>query len=225
MAGQSNMAGRAKISPSDTIRNPRVFTINREGNLITASEPLHTYEEGLKGLDCGISFSNEIFMKVPDSVNVILIPVAVGGSSITKWIGDSIHRNVKLLSNFRSKLRVGAEYGVVKAILWHQGESDATAEGSKDYKLKLKNLFALFRNSAGDNSLPIITGHIGTFNLQNKYSNSINDAIDQVDSEDKNVYLIPTADFTDIGDKLHFDAKSQRIMGIRMADEYLKNLK
>lgn len=224
MAGQSNMAGRAIVSPSDTISSPRILTINREGNLIKAAEPLHNFEEKLKGLDCGVSFANEILAHVSDSVNIILIPVAVGGSSINKWTGDSIHRNVKLLSNFRDKLQIGANYGIVKAILWHQGESDATVQGSKDYQLKLKNIFASFRSIARDKQITIITGHIGEF-AENKYIENINKAIDIADAEDENVYRICTDDFNDIGDNLHFDAPSQRKMGIRMARKYLETLK
>ncbi|MHC0442529.1 sialate O-acetylesterase [Flavobacterium sp. 3-210] len=224
MAGQSNMAGRAKVSPLDTISSPRIFSINKEGNLIRAREPLHDFEERMKGLDCGVSFANEILAHVNDSVNIILVPVAVGGSSINKWIGDSIHRNIKLLSNFRDKLQVGSNYGTIKAILWHQGESDATAQGSKDYQLKLKNIFASFRSIADNQQMTVITGHIGEF-VDNKYIKNINKAIDAVDTEDENVYTIPTEDFTNIGDNLHFDALSQRKMGIRMAQKYLETLK
>ncbi|BDU25773.1 acetylxylan esterase [Flavobacterium sp. GSB-24] len=224
LAGQSNMAGRAKVSPLDTISSPRILTINKDGNLIKAREPLHDFEESMKGLDCGVSFANEILAHANDSVNIILIPVAVGGSSINKWIGDSIHRNIKLLSNFRDKLQMGANYGTVKAILWHQGESDATAQGSKDYHLKLKNIIASFRSIADNQQITVITGHIGEF-TDNKYIKNINKAIDAVDSEDENVYTIPTDDFTNIGDNLHFDAPSQRKMGIRMAQKYLETLK
>lgn len=225
MAGQSNMAGRAVVDPADTINSQRILTINGLGNFIPASEPLHNFEEGRKGLDCGVSFANQIIAHISDSINIILIPVAVGGSSINKWIGDSIHRNIKLLSNFRYKLQTAAKYGTLKAILWHQGESDATADRIVDYKLKLKKIFALFRNIANDDSLPVLTGHIGVFNLQNECIKSINNAIDATAAEDENVYTIITDDFTHIGDNLHFDALSQRKMGIRMAQKYIETLK
>ena len=83
----------------------RLLTINKDGQLIIAKEPLHFYEPNLTGLDCGYSFGTTLLKNIPDSISVFLIPTAVGGSSISQWLGDSVHRNVKLFSNFLGKLR------------------------------------------------------------------------------------------------------------------------
>ena len=40
LAGQSNMAGRGKVEPVDTIPDIRVFTINKEGELLLAKSIL-----------------------------------------------------------------------------------------------------------------------------------------------------------------------------------------
>jgi len=42
------------------------------------------------------------------------LPTAVGGSSIAQWINDAYHRNVKLYSNFKDKITLGQEYGIIK---------------------------------------------------------------------------------------------------------------
>ena len=39
MAGQSNMVGRAFVSPSDTIPNHRILSINSKNKLIEGKEP------------------------------------------------------------------------------------------------------------------------------------------------------------------------------------------
>lgn len=44
MAGQSNMAGRGIVEPEDTMPDKRVLSINKNGELIVAKEPLHWYE-------------------------------------------------------------------------------------------------------------------------------------------------------------------------------------
>ena len=66
MAGQSNMAGRAFVEPSDTISNKRILTIDKNDKWIYAKEPLHFYEPTMAGLDCGLSFSHKILDSIPE---------------------------------------------------------------------------------------------------------------------------------------------------------------
>ena len=57
MAGQSNMAGRGIVEPEDTVSNKRILSINKDGQIVIAKEPLHFYETERTGLDCGLSFA------------------------------------------------------------------------------------------------------------------------------------------------------------------------
>lgn len=222
MAGQSNMAGRGTVEPKDTISNPRILSINSKGELIIAKEPLSLYEPSMKGLDCSLSFGRELLRHIPDSISVLIIPTAVGGSSIDQWIGDSLHREVKLFSNFRQKVVIAKSYGEVKGLLWHQGESDAKEQLVKTYSKKLNVLFEKFRTTIENDKLPILTGEIGTFTAENKFQNAINEAIVKNAKKDEHNFLIETQDFKDKGDKLHFDANSQRLMGERFAQKYIE---
>lgn len=222
MAGQSNMAGRGKVEPMDTIANSRIISINENGELILAKEPLNRYEPNLKGLDCGMSFGNELLQHIPDSVSILLIQTAIGSSSIDQWIEDSLHRNINLLSNFREKVILAKKFGTIKGLLWHQGESDAKELLVINYSEKLSVLFQNFRTIVENKKLPILTGEIGTFKTDSTFQNTINDCIVNNAKKDKYTFLIQTNDFTDRGDKLHFDSKSQRKMGIRFAQKYLE---
>lgn len=222
MAGQSNMAGRGKVEPMDTIANSRIISINENGELILAKEPLNRYEPNLKGLDCGMSFGNELLQRIPDSVSILLIQTAIGSSSIDQWIEDSLHRNINLLSNFREKVILAKKFGTIKGLLWHQGESDAKELLVINYSEKLSVLFQNFRTIVENKKLPILTGEIGTFKTDSTFQNTINDCIVNNAKKDKYTFLIQTNDFTDRGDKLHFDSKSQRKMGIRFAQKYLE---
>src|SRR5690606_21827038 len=125
LAGQSNMAGRGFVEPQDTIPTERVLTINKKGEIIVAKEPLHFYEPTMTGLDCGLSFGKELVEQLPGSVSILLLPTAVGGSSIQRWLGDSSFRDVPLYANFEEKVHIGKNHGTIKGILWHQGENDA----------------------------------------------------------------------------------------------------
>jgi hypothetical protein len=101
LAGQSNMAGRGLVEPEDTVVNKWILSIDADGKLVYAKEPLHFYEPTMTGLDCGVAFGRTLLKTLPPGVSVLIIPTAVGGSSIAQWLGDSIHRNVRLLTNFR----------------------------------------------------------------------------------------------------------------------------
>lgn len=222
LAGQSNMAGRGLVQPQDTVPDSRIITLNSNDEIVAAKEPLHLYEPSLTGLDCGLSFAKEIIQHVPNDVQVMMIPTAVGGSSISQWLGDSVHRNVKLYSNFLHLLTTAKQYGIVKAILWHQGEADANEKNIPLYRERLGMLFTKFREASGNNYLPVLIGQLGPFAKYQPNFGRINHEIEQYAATDNYSAVIFTQDLKDRGDSLHFDSKSQRIMGKRFAQKYFE---
>lgn len=222
LAGQSNMAGRGQVEPQDTIPNKRILSINKDGQLVFAKEPLHWYEPERTGLDCGYSFGKTIIKHTPDSISVLIIPTAIGGSSISQWLGDSLYRNVKLFSNFLSKVELAKQYGIVKAILWHQGESDANDRDIPLYKERLQILFTKFRSAIGNDNLPVLMGELGSFSKDKEHFSLINESIHNYSATDRNSSVILTADLKHKGDSLHFNSAGQRTMGKRFAEAYLK---
>ena len=222
LAGQSNMAGRGLVAPCDTLQQHRILTVNMGRQWVLAREPLHFYEPRLTGLDCGLSFARELIRHLPDSVSIALMPCAVGGSSIRQWLGDSLHRNVRLLSNFSSMVDLAKRYGTVRAVLWHQGESDASPEGIMQYEQHLGKLISTFRQLAGSPYLPVLIGELGAFAPPEKQQrwDSINFIIHQVASRDVNTFVIGTGDLETRGDSVHFNAAGQRSMGWRFARMY-----
>jgi hypothetical protein len=223
LAGQSNMAGRGIVEPQDTVANKRILSINKNGQLIMAKEPLHFYEPNLAGLDCGYSFGKAMIKNIPDSISILLLPTAVGGSSISQWLGDSIFRNVKLFSNFLAKTAIGKQYGTIKGILWHQGESDATEKNIPRYSERLSILFTRFRKAVGNDNLPILLGELGSFSKNKEGFELINKAIHNYSVQDASTAVIFTGDLKHKGDSLHFNSKAQRTMGKRFAAVYLQN--
>jgi Carbohydrate esterase, sialic acid-specific acetylesterase len=223
LAGQSNMAGRGIVEPQDTVPNKRILSINKNGQLIMVKKPLHFYEPNLAGLDCGYSFGKAMIKNIPDSISILLLPTAVGGSSISQWLGDSLFRNVKLLSNFIAKVEIGKQYGTIKGILWHQGESDANEKNIPLYSERLSVLFTKFRKAIGNDNLPILLGELGSFSKNKEGFGLINKTIHNYSSQDANTTVISTGDLKHKGDSLHFNSKAQRTMGKRFAAVYLQN--
>lgn len=221
LAGQSNMAGRGSIEGIDTLSSGRILSIDENGKLIPAKEPLHFYEPKMKGTGCGLAFGKELLQYIPKDVTILLIPTAVGGSSIDQWLNNSKHRDVELLANFAKQVELGKKYGEVKAILWHQGESDANPEGIRVRQEKLRLLASEFRAIVKNESLPILMGELGSYSKNKQYWAQMNEQMRLYSSTDINTSIISTADFADKGDSLHFDSASQREMGRRFAKEYI----
>ena len=219
LAGQSNMAGRGFVEPRDTLPEDRILTITKNKQWILAKEPLHFYEPELTGLDCGLSFCREMIKHVPDSVSIALIPCAVGGSSIQQWLGDSLHRTVQLLSNFKNNVDFAERYGMVKGVLWHQGESDSSPDLIVKYKRNLKKLISAFRHTVGHDGLPFFMGELGSFADPGRQRgwDSINNIIHEVAVQDENTFVIGTDDLETKGDNIHFNSEGQRSMGWRFA--------
>ncbi len=224
LAGQSNMAGRGIVEPEDTITNKRILSINKDGQLVYAKEPLHFDEPSRRGLDCGLSFAKKLIDNIPDSITILLIPTAVGGSSVTQWLGDSTQRRVKLLTNFYSKVDIAKGYGSIKGILWHQGENDANSRGISKYEMRLSSLFEVFRTFIGNMNLPIMVGELGSYSPNNENWKLINEKINEVAKKDSTIHVVSTSDLKDNGDKVHFNSEGQRMMGERIAVAFMTTL-
>lgn len=222
LAGQSNMAGRAFVQPKDTVSNPRILTINNRNDIILAKEPLHFYEPKMAGLDSGVSFAKTLLKDIPQDISILLIPTAVGGSSVSQWVNNSEHRNVKLLSNFKDKMKFAKHYGTVKGILWHQGESDTNKSGIENYTKNITNLFKSFRKIAGNKKLPIVMGELGAFNENSESFKAINNSIHNYVKSNKYTKVITTSDLNHRGDNLHFNSEGERLLGERYAKTLLE---
>ncbi len=223
MAGQSNMAGRGLVEPKDTLVNERILTINKNGKIIAAKEPLHFYEPELAGLDCGISFAQSLLSYIPADIQIIMVPTAVGGSAISQWLNDAVHRKVKLYSNFEEQIRLAENVGVVKAVLWHQGESDANPKDIPLYQERLRILLNKFRETTNKPDMPVLLGQLGLFNKNQEFFERINAELIAYSATDKRSAVISSRGLHHKGDSLHFNSRGQRLMGQRFAKEYAKN--
>jgi hypothetical protein len=224
MAGQSNMAGRGIVEPRDTMPNPRILTLGPDNKWVVAKEPLHLYQPQLTGLDCGLSFANELLKHVGDSVTIGLVPCAVGGTKVESWLNDSEANGIRLFSNFKEKAAVAMKNGEIKGVLWHQGESDANPINLPYYKQRLESVFTNMRNFIGDDSLPIIIGELGAYVRNEKWKvnwGKINEILHSLTEESKCCYPVSTSDLDPNPDFIHFNSASQRIIGKRYAEKFI----
>lgn len=218
LAGQSNMAGRGKVSDLDAKPHPRVLMLNREGEWVPAVDPLHFDKPKLVGVGPGKSFALAYAEAHPD-VTVGLVPCAVGGSPIDSWAPGGFHKSTQShpFDDAVARIQKALRSGRFKAILWHQGESDCKPERVPAYEAGLTDTIARLRAAAGDSTVPVLIGGLGDFQART-WSDSRRsiDAIHKgVASKLSNAEFVSSLGLVAKPDNVHFDAKSCREFGVR----------
>lgn len=225
LVGQSNMAGRGKVTPEDQVANPRVLMLNKEGDWVPAVDPIHFDKPKVVGVGLGRTFGLEVAAKQPE-ITVGLIPCAVGGSPIASWEPGAFDKPTKThpYDDAIKRAHAALEAGELKAILWHQGEGDSNPEKARVYEEKLHALIARFRKELDAPEVPFIAGQLGQF--PERPWNEAKKKVDQVHRElpEKiaNAAFVSSDGLTHRGDKVHFDAESYRELGRRYAKAYFE---
>ena len=223
--GQSNMAGRATLTPEvmDTLQN--VYLLNDKGNFEPAVNPLNRYSTVRKDLSMqrlgpAYGFAKEMTRKTKRPLGLVVN--ARGGSSINSLLtGSKDGYYEEALSRIRIAMKQG---GVLKAILWHQGEADCS--NPEAYKQKLISLVKDLREDLNMPDLPVVVGQISQWNWTKREAGTVpfNQMIKKVSS------FIPHSDwvsskglgwYKDEKDP-HFNTEAQLLLGKRYAKKVLK---
>ena len=232
LIGQSNMAGRGVIEHQDTVVHPEVFTLNKNNKWVAAQDPIH-FDKKVAGVGLGRSFGIEM-TKANSGANIGLIPCAVGGSPIDSWQPNGYHKQTKThpWDDMEKRLRIALESGVLKGVLWHQGESDSNPEKCSEYQLKLENLIKRIRLKGKTKDVPFIAGEFGRFKLKNnreKYpelnpspAEIVRQSTKDVIKKDNHAAFVKTRGLKHKGDNTHFNAESYRKLGKRYARVMIK---
>lgn len=210
LVGQSNMAGRGKPTEDDRTPHPRVWALNKAGEWVPAVAPLH-FDKPTAGVGPGVAFGKAVAEKNPD-VHIGLIPCAVGGSALAEWEPGRPNRKAALARTKRA-----VQDGTLKAVLWHQGESDI---GKADtYLDRLTTFVTGLREELGDRDLPFIAGELGPW-LDDRYK-AITAASNKLPEKLPRTACVSAAGLKN-QDAVHFDAASENELGRRYAEAYFK---
>lgn len=217
LIGQSNMAGRAPVEKLDldSISNVFLFTGNQERIWEKAANPLNKYSTvrkkiSMQKLGPGYSFAKVLSDRQPRK-KIGLVVNAKGGTSIEEWKpGDSLYNEAI------SQTKKALKYGVLKGVIWHQGESNSSKY--KSYLPKISRLIEALRKDFNSPDLPFVAGQLS---LDKPKRKNFNKMILELPHRVKNTGVI-TIEETSTIDKTHFDSESQRLIGKRYAEEMLK---
>jgi len=212
LIGQSNMAGRAALEDGDEKPIADVLLLDDKGKWIPATNPLNRFATDRKVISMqrispGAGFAHEMAEKLPGKT-IGLIHNARGGTKIQQWgKGQDLYvHTIERLAKVKN-LRVDG-------VLWHQGEGNRS---DTEYLKRLTDLVARLRADLKNPDLCFVAGEI--------YGKAIvNDQMAQL-AETVPGTGLARANELSVFDKVHFDRKSQLLLGKRYATEMLRLLK
>ncbi|MBR3073940.1 sialate O-acetylesterase [Fibrobacter sp.] len=240
--GQSNMEGNAtNFTDKDKKEHPRVKMfattscprLNRPtvGEMYPAVPPMFKCNAGLSPADW---FGRHMADSLPD-VTIGIIPVAQGGTSIRLFdpddyknyiasAADWLQSGAKAYGNDGNAMgriievaKKAQEKGVIKGIIFHQGETDGgmsnweqIVKKTYEYMLKQLNLKA--------EETPFVAGEM----VDGGSCAGFNSRVNNLSKYIVNFGVASSKGYGSKGDGLHFTVEGYRGMGLRYAQQMLK---
>ena len=183
--GQSNMSGQATVTDADRVSDPRFLVLRaanhsnqKVGEFYPAAPPM-----GHSASKVGIAdiFGRTMVKNLPDSITVAVANIAIGGQSIDLFDKD---RNTAYVQNAKAKNdtwwiqylneyggdvykriiemgEVAKKKGVIKGLLFHQGEADYQMN---DWPSRVKKVYDDIIADLGldPTKVPILVGELAT---------------------------------------------------------------
>ena len=225
LLGQSNMAGYPQALPQDKVKDERVLVLGFDDNPAigrrkdewdVACPPLH--DNWSNALGPGDYFGKTMIEHVPDGGTIGLVPCAISGERIETFMKSGGSKYNWIVQRARIAQQSG---GVIKGIIFHQGESN---NGDPSWPNKVKTLVEDLRTDLNLGEVPFIAGEL----LYSGGCAGHNTLVNQLPSVISNCYVVSAnglvVDPSDTAWKLHFSRDSQVILGKRYAEKMIEAL-
>ncbi len=238
--GQSNMDGAGAIQDQDKVGIDARFKVmsavnctddrtRQMGKWTTATPPLVRCQTGLGILDY---FGRTMVQELPSGIKIGIVPVAVPGGDIAlfdkvkynsyattapSWMKDVI--NSYGGNPYARLVEIGnlaQKEGVIKGILFHQGESNTN---NTEWKNKVANVVSNLKADLKLGDVPFLAGEL----LASKEAccGSHNVEVNKLPSVITNAHVISSAGLLGT-DAAHFDSASYREFGKRYAQKMIE---
>ena len=213
LIGQSNMAGRGRMTEADKQPVPGVLTLDKQDAWKPAAHPLHFDKPSIAGVGLGLSFAR-VMKEAHSEATIGLVPCAVGGTPLSRWSrgGDLYERALK-------RARVALQDGTLKGVIWHQGEADSrTAELANSYAERLDRMVRDLRDDLDAPDVPFVAGELGRFFVEpREHGPTVNKALNGLPKRVSNTATASSEGLTHKGDDVHFGSGALRRFGRRYA--------
>ena len=244
--GQSNMEGQGDIGSQDKSVDERFQLLwsadagscnqgASKGKWIKAVPPL-AHCQGAK-LGPADYFGRTMVEKTDPQIKVGIIVVAVAGCSIDLFDKDGYANYARSQQSWMTQrintyggnpygrmiemAKKAQEEGVIKGIIFHQGETDA---GNGQWPSKVKSVYDNIVKDLGlGNDIPFLAGEV----LRSGSSAGANNNIAKLPQQSKNFYVVSSEGFNQAlgdGQNVHFTSQEYRDFGKRYAEKMIEVL-
>lgn len=243
--GQSNMEGQGDVGSQDKTVDERFQVLwaanngscsgKTKGKWATAVPPL-AHCQGAK-LGPTDYFGRTMVEKTDSKIKVGVIVVAVAGCSIQLFDKDGYANYARSQQSWMTQrineyggnpygrliemAKKAQEDGVIKGIIFHQGETDA---GDGQWPSKVKKVYDNIIKDLGlGNDVPFLAGEV----LRSGSSKGANNNIAKLPQQSKNFYVISSEGFNQAlgdGQNVHFTSQEYRDFGKRYAEKMIEVL-
>ncbi len=235
--GQSNMEGFPAPEAQDLVENPRVKVLaydncagtNRVYNQwYTAAPPLHSCRSAVGP---GDYFGKTLVEALPENVTIGIVGNAISGVDI-----DFFRKGVRSArrDSFRippdnqkasaydmiiERARLAQQVGVIKGILFHQGESDAGQPNRDQWLGKVQEIVEDLRADLAIGNVPFLAGELLYADQNGGAGDAMNPLVGLLPSRIPAAFVVSadglSEDPTDAQFNLHFGIVAQRELGRR----------
>jgi hypothetical protein len=120
--------------------------------------------------------------------------------------------------NALHRARLAMTQGVLKGILWHQGESDSKENQAELYEDRLVGLIHALRTDLGMADVPFVVGTLGDYFAEDEpKAHIVNAALRRIPQRVQRAACVESTGLGHKGDRLHFSAEAARELGRRYA--------
>jgi len=222
VAGQSNAVGHGPIIPEWEIDATGIFQLGRHGTtnlaILPAVEPLAHWEAG----GTGFALEAVSLMRSADPRDYLIIPAALGGTGFVDnmWNpGDPLYRDLVQRVRYVLHAYPGS---TVRAVLWHQGESEwvEADDGYNDaFPLQLETMIAALIAEAGmPENVPFLVGGLAP-EFEATVSPNPSEVLLAVTHRRPMTCFVPS-DQLITTDGIHLDKGSLKWLGDRYFEQY-----
>lgn len=219
LMGQSNMAGRGRMTEADRRPVSRVWMLDKLDRWVPAAHPLHFDKPKIAGVGLGLPFAKRMCQEDPN-VQIGLIPCAFGGTPLSRW-----SKGGDLYQNAVRRARLAVRDGTLKGVLWHQGESDSQRpETANTYAVRLAKMIGDLRTDLESPDLPFVAGRLGEFYLragEKSLAGTVDAALRNLPNQVEYTACAGAEGLDHKGDEVHFSADALRELGKRYAEEMI----
>lgn len=233
LIGQSNMEGQPQPEAADRAIESRVKVLQYDNcasvarkvdQWYTAMPPLHSC---FAGVGPGDGFGKTLAAAYPEAT-IGLVPCGISGVDIDmfrKGVVSARRGEFKIPPDNHwegayewvlERARLAQQTGVIRGIIFHQGESDT---GQAAWVDKVKGLVTDLRTDLGIGDVPFVAGEL----LYGGCCAAHNPIINQLPDQITNSFVVSAEGLMGT-DTAHFDLAGQRELGIRYGNKMLEAL-